>query len=496
MALEAYRHQDVPFERLVEELSPERKLNTTPVFQVVFAVQNAPIDERRMKDLEVKVIRKSELQVRFDLEMHVREREGRISMYWLYNRDLFERWRMEQMVRHYVRMLEGVVGDAGVAVGRMEMLSAEEREQVVYGWKDRAVEYPREKCVHELFEEQVERRPEAVAVVYGEESLSYGELNRRANRIAWYLREKGVKEETRVAVCVERSLEMVVGLLGVLKAGGAYVPLDPGYPEERLRYMVEDSQPVALLIERHLRERFTEMCAGVAMVDVKEQAGQWESEEGRNVESMGLTSRHLAYVMYTSGSTGQPKGVMVEHRSIVRLVKGVEYVRFGEEERMMQMAPVSFDAATFEIWGALLNGGQLVVMEAGRRSLREIVQGLEEKEITVAWLTAPLFHLMVDTEMAGLRRVRQLVAGGDVLDPERVRRYREELEEGQVVVNGYGPTEGTTFTCCYRMGRKEKGKEEEGGKEKERGGSIPIGQPIENTQAYILDGGESRRRWE
>ena len=193
-------------------------------------------------------------------------------------------------------------------------------------------------------------------------------------------------------------------------------------------------------------------------------------------------------MIYTSGSTGQPKGVMVEHRSIVRLVKGVEYVRFGEEERMMQMAPVSFDAATLEIWGALLNGGQLVVMEAGRRSLREIVQGLEEKEITVAWLTAPLFHLMVDTEMAGLRRVRQLVAGGDVLDPERVRRYREELEEGQVVVNGYGPTEGTTFTCCYRMGRKEKGKEEEGEKEKERGGSIPIGQPIENTQAYILDG--------
>ena len=259
---------------------------------------------------------------KFDITVSLQEMGEKVVGGIEYATSLFERGTIQRYVGYMKRLLEGMVANEREEVGRLSMLSAEEREQVVYGWNETGVEYPREKCVHELFEEQVERQPEAVAVVYGEECLSYGELNRRANRLGHYLRRLGVRPDSRVAVCMERSVELEIGLLGVLKAGGAYVPLDPGYPEERLRYMLEDSQPVALLTERHLRGQFSEMCAGVPMVDVKEEAGQWESVAGTNVDgkSIGLTSRHLAYVIYTSGSTGQPKGVAIEHRNTVNLI--------------------------------------------------------------------------------------------------------------------------------------------------------------------------------
>ena len=224
-ALAAYEHQDVPFERLVEELSPERSLNTTPLFQVMFALQNAPLDKQQLKHLEVNPIRGGELRVRFDLEVHAFERAGEITLSWLYNRDLFDRWRMEQMSRHYVRMLDAVVKEPGCAVGRVEMLSATERHQVLYDWNDTATAFPADKCVHELFEEQVARTPNAVAVVFEGEELSYAQLNARANRLAHYLRELGVRPDALVAVCLERGFEMIVALLGVLKAGGACVPL-------------------------------------------------------------------------------------------------------------------------------------------------------------------------------------------------------------------------------------------------------------------------------
>ena len=482
MALGAYQHQDVPFERLVEELSPERKLNATPVFQVVFDLQNAPTDERSMKGLEVKGIRKGELQVRYDLELHAREQDGQIGMYVLYNRDLFERWRVEQMLSHYVRMLDAVVADPVRAVGRLEILSAAEREQVLYEWNRTERELPERVCVHELFEEQAEKQPDAVAVVYGEESLSYGELNRRANRIARYLLQCGAGREMRIGVCLERSTEMIAVLLGILKSGGAYVPLDPEYPQERLEYMIEDAGLGLIVTEKQLRDALSvqgNWFVAVVSVDEDNDSIEQESEENLGLEIAGS---QLAYVMYTSGSTGLPKGVGVEHRSIQRLVCNGGYVEWKNDDVMLQMAPVSFDASTFEIWGALLNGVRLVVAPAGRLLLEEIGVTLVQREVTVLWLTAALFHAMQEERKEELTGVRQLLVGGDVLSKRHVAEYLNRQNEG-CLVNGYGPTEGTTFTCCYRMGRREK---EEG--EKERGVSVPIGMPIGNTQVYILDG--------
>ena len=317
-ALEAYQHQDVPFERLVEELSPQRSLDTTPVFQVVFALQNAPMGEPELKQLEIQSVGGGELRVRFDLEVHAFERGGEIGLHWIYNRDLFDRWRMEQMARHYVRMLEAVVEDAECAVGRVEMLTASERRRVLYEWNDTKTEYPADKCVHELFEAQVEKTPDAVAVVFKDQELSYGELNRRANRLAHYLRELGVKPDNRVAICLERSLEMIVGLMAILKAGGAYVPLDPAYPVERLRFMMEDSGPVALLTQAHLRELFPGADNTLPVLDLDAAAPPWKDrpDTDPDPDAIGLSPQHLAYVIYTSGSTGQPKGVMVEHRGV------------------------------------------------------------------------------------------------------------------------------------------------------------------------------------
>ena len=272
-ALAAYEHQDVPFERLVEELSPERSLNTTPVFQVMFALQNAPMGRQQMKHLEVNPAGGGELRVRFDVEVHAFESGGEILVHWLYNRDLFDRWRIEQMARHYVQMLDAVVRDPGCAAGRVEMLSATERHQLLYGWNDTGTAFPRDKCVQELFEEQVARTPDAIAVVFEGEELSYARLNARANRLAHYLRDLGVRPDDRVAICAERSLEMVVALLAILKAGGAYVPLDPSYPVERLRFMLEDSAPAALLTQGHLARLVPGISETFPALDLNDDSG-------------------------------------------------------------------------------------------------------------------------------------------------------------------------------------------------------------------------------
>ena len=250
--LEAYQHQDVPFERLVEELAPQRNLDTTPVYQVVFALQNAPSVTHGLKGLEAEPLRGNQLRVRFDLEVHAWEQEGQVGIYWLYNRDLFDRWRIDQMARHYLRVLDAMIMDADQLVGAMDLLGAEERRQVLETWNDTTREVP-EATVPELFEAQVEKTPDAVAVVYEDQQLTYRELNERANRLAHYLINLGIGPEDVVALAVPRSLEMMVGLWGILKAGAAYLPLDPDYPTQRLAFMIEDAAPKCILVTKENR---------------------------------------------------------------------------------------------------------------------------------------------------------------------------------------------------------------------------------------------------
>ena len=373
---------------------------------------------------------------------------------------------------YYLRVFEAMSAEPLSDYLSHSLLSAEERHRLLVEWNDTAVAYPREASIHQLFEQQAAATPEAVALVFGDERLTYRELNARANQLAHHLRRYGVGPDVLVGLCIERSVEMIVGLLGVLKAGGAYAPLDAVYPSHRLAFMIEDLNAPVLLTQENLAVRLPARDRRVISLDTG-----WDEIAGESLETPpDLTSAdNLAYVMYTSGTTGQPKGVAVPHRGVVRLVRGTNYAALGEDEIILQAATISFDASTFEIWGALLNGGKLVLMPPGVPSLEDLAATLERHQVTTLWLTAGLFHLMIDEQLESLRQVRQLLAGGDVLSVPHVRTALARLHETRLI-NAYGPTENTTFTCCHMMsGRRDED------------GPVPIGRPIANTTVFILD---------
>ncbi|HET6977268.1 MAG TPA: amino acid adenylation domain-containing protein [Pyrinomonadaceae bacterium] len=474
VCLGGYAHQDVPFEKLVEELQPERSLSHTPLFQVVFVLQNQPMGELTLPGLQLSGLEMENTIAKFDLTLMMEERAGQLWTTLEYNTDLFDAETIERMSQHLLALLERVVVQPELALSRHNLLVAGEREQLEQ-WNDTVRAYP-EQSLAQLFEEQVERGPQQVATVYEGEELSYAELNRRANQLAHRLRSLGVGPEVLVGVLLERSVEMVVGLLGILKAGGGYLPLDRSYPLERLSYMLEDAQAPVLLTQEHLLDSVPASYLGTVLTLDQEQESLAVEPE-TNPESEWLGGEQLCYVAYTSGSTGQPKGVAVPQRAVVRLVKGSNYAEFSAADSMLQLAPLSFDAATLELWGSLLNGGRLVVMSAGQPTLAELARVIESQGVTTLWLTAGLFHQMVDEQLETLRGVRQVLAGGDVLSPGHVERLLEAGEGERWLINGYGPTENTTFTSCYRM---------QAGTELS-GRSVSIGMPITNTQVYVLD---------
>jgi len=345
--------------------------------------------------------------------------------------------------------------------------------ELVRSWNATHTTYPREASVAELFEDIAAANPDSIAVSFGSEQVSYGDLNVRANRLAHRLRRMGVGAETLVGCFIERSQDLIVALVAILKAGGAYVPLDPAYPKERLDYLLKDTNTPLLLTQKTLAT-FAPAGRSVKWICVDDGCAPLSTDDDANpIPAGGPTS--LAYVMYTSGSTGQPKGVMVENRAIVRLVRNTNFCKFGPDEVFLQFAPISFDASTLEIWGPLLNGGRLVVMPPQSASLEDLGRAIRDQGVTTLWLTAGLFNLMVDQRLEDLRPIRQLLAGGDVLSSHHVRTVLENLPDC-TLINGYGPTENTTFTCCHAMRAGESVPD-----------SIPIGRPISNTRVYILD---------
>ena len=343
-------------------------------------------------------------------------------------------------------------------------------------WSGTRSEYPRNGTVATVFEEIAKKHPDAIALVQDDIELTYEELNKEANRLAHRLCRAGVKPETMVGCCFERSIEMIVAFLAVLKAGGAYVPLDPGYPKARLDFILQDTDKPLILTRKSLASSVLPAeSARILLLD--DEPEPVSSSEGDQNPQQIVGPTNLAYVMYTSGSTGRPKGVMVEHRGIVRLVRGTNYCRFGPDEIFLQFAPMSFDASTFEIWGALLNGSRLVLMSPDASSLEDLVHTVRKHGVTTLWLTAGLFHLMVEEHPEGLRTLRQLLAGGDVLSPRHARLFLEHAPDTSLI-NGYGPTENTTFTCCHIMRADDPFPVPE---------SVPIGKPIPNTRVYLLD---------
>ncbi|MCY1078492.1 non-ribosomal peptide synthase/polyketide synthase [Archangium lansingense] len=467
--LGAYAHQDLPFEKLVEALQPPRSLSHAPLVQTVLALQEAPKLDGGATGLSFRPVDLGTDTAKFDLTLSLTDAPEGFAGTLEYDADLFTPATAARMMEHLRVLLEGAVADPGRRLGELPMMDAAEQRRLLIEWNSTRVDYPRDACLSALFEAQAERTPDAVAVELGDQRLTYRELDRRANQLARHLLRRGVGSGTPVGLCVQRSLELVVGTLGILKAGGAYVPLDPTYPRERLAFMVEDTRVPVVLAQRSVLPVLPESGAAVVLLDEGWTEVAREPEDSPGVRVPGEA---LAYVMYTSGSTGRPKGVCIPQRAVARLVLGSSFARWGPDEVFLQLAPICFDAATFELWGALLHGARLILFPPHTPTVDELKAVLDRHGVTTLWLTAALFEQISAMRPEALQGVRRLLAGGDVLPPAAVR---ERLSRGGVLVNGYGPTENTTFTACHVM----EGVAPEG--------AIPIGQPIANTWVYVVD---------
>ncbi|HEX2190746.1 MAG TPA: non-ribosomal peptide synthetase, partial [Longimicrobiaceae bacterium] len=385
-----------------------------------------------------------------------------------YSTDLFERGTIVRMLGHLRRVLEQAAANADVRLSRLGLLGEAERALVLEEWNRTERPYPRGACIHELFEAQVRERPDAPALVWGEESLSYAELNARANRLAHHLRALGVEPEARVAILMPRSIELVVSELAILKAGAVYVPIDPSFPAERIAFMLADSGSPLVLSRTGAG---LPMLAGVERVDVDALP-----EGACHDPRVPLHSGAAAYVMYTSGSTGEPKGVVVPHRAVVRLVVHNGYADFGPEDRVAFAANPAFDASTLEVWAPLLGGGRIVVIPPEvLLEPRRFAAALARHEVDVLWMSVGLFNQYAEELEAEIPRLRYLIVGGDALDPQTIARVRKS-HAPRHLLNGYGPTETTTFAITHEVTDVEEGAR-----------SIPLGRPIANTRIYALD---------
>jgi amino acid adenylation domain-containing protein len=468
--LEAQAHAALPFEKIVDELRPDRNLAWSPVYQVIFALQNTPL----ASTFEVTTVASM-----VDLSLFMWDDGQCIHGTLEYNTVLFDASTAEGLRDQFVALAEAVLHAPDQPIGRLPMMNAAQREQLLHGWNATARPYLRDAALPALFDAAAQRWPQAVAVESADPRaeglpvarLRYAELAHHADRLALHLLSLGVQPGDAVGLCLERSVGAVVALLAIVKAGAAYVPLEPADPPARTRLVLHDARARHVITQRSLAPRVR--ADGLCVIEIEQAWSQRASDASHPLPA--VSAEALAYIMFTSGTTGTPKGVCVTHRNIARLVCNPDYVELGPHEVLLQFAPLAFDASTLEIWGALLNGARLVVHPTAVPTAAELAAVLRERHITTLWLTAGFFHQMVDHELDALADVRQVLAGGDVLSVPHVQRLLDAKSAG-VVVNGYGPTENTTFTCCHRMRPGSK-----------LADSVPIGRPIANTRVYILD---------
>jgi len=486
--LDALEHQDYPTLRLVQRLSPPRDLSRSPLCQAMFvldkphraAEQGASTfmhDEAglRMKlgGLDMESIPLERRAATLDLVLLVIEAAGSLSASIRFNTDLFASATIGRMAGHFRTLLESIIRDPDARIGELDALTDAERGQVLIEFNNTKADFPDDVCIHQLFEEQVRRTPETVAVEFSGGHLTYTQLNDRANRLAHHLRALGVKADVPVALYMERCPEMIVGILGILKAGGGYIPFDPAYPKERLAFMLEDARAPVLLTRRHLVEGLPEQAIQVVCVDAGLDASALLSAENPVIEAK---AGDLAYILYTSGSTGQPKGVMVEHRGLCNAIHWiVQTLRLSASDRCLLKTPITFDAAGREFFPTLLTGGTLVVAEAdGHRDSRYLAETIRSARITILHIVPSLLRLLVEEPaFDDSLRLRAVMCGGETLPTTLAKRFRDRSKA--VLYNVYGPTETIIDSTCWPCDPLN-----------ERTSS-PIGRPIPNARVYILD---------
>lgn len=480
VALEAYDHQDLPFEKLVEELQPERDLSYNPLFQVMFNIVNqARIPQ--FSNLALSYLDFDIEGAQFDLTLNLIESEDSMMLSANYNADLFLEDRIVLLLRHYETLLASIVADPDQPIAALPMLTAVEQQRLT-SWNDTRRTYPQDKCIHQLFEEQVKQAPAATAVQFDSQQLTYQELNQRANQLAHYLQTLGVGPETLVGICLERSLELVVGLLAILKAGGAYVPLDPDYPAERLTFMLADSQAPILLTREKLLDKLVDVKSQVICFD-----RDWQriaQEPVDNPES-DVTAENLAYIIYTSGSTGTPKGVMIQHRSLVNYTESTA-LDFGitAADRVLQFISISFDACAEEIYPSLTRGATLVLRtESMISSIEAFIQKVAEWELTVMILPTAYLRELLNAFAAHSFKlppsIRLVGFGGEKVLPEQITQWQKHVDRSVRLLNRYGPTEATVVATTWELNSEAW--------QIQMPQDVPIGHPTHNTQVYVLD---------
>jgi len=471
-ALAAYVHQDLPFEKLVQELQPERDLSYNPLIQVMFVLQNVPLPTPKLSDISITGQEGYSGTAKFDLTLLMEDTQEGLVATAEYNTDLFNADTITRMLRHFQTSLEGIVANPDQSIADLPLLTASQRHQLIVEWNNTKTDYPLDLCIHQLFEQQVERTPDAIAVVFENQQLTYRELNNQANRVAHYLQTLGVKPEMLVGICIERSLEMVVGVLGILKAGGAYLPLDPAYPTERLAFMLKDASMSVLLTQQRLVEKLPNLGVRLVYLD-----GEWEKKADgptqqyaqriENNPHCSAYANNLAYVIYTSGTTGLPKGVMVTHSGLCNLALAqIQMFDLQPSSRILQFASLSFDASIWEVVMAMRSGATLLLAtQDAVQPGRGLIQLLRTNSIT--HLTLPPSALAV-LPVAELPALQIMIVAGEACTPNLIGQWSPRRR----IFNAYGPSEATVCATVAEC---------------RDGTRPPIGRPIANVQVYLLD---------
>jgi len=470
VALGAYANQDLPFEMIVDELQPERNMSFSPLFQVVFTLQNTPQSaHQQFSNLTLQPVAAESRIAKFDITLSMVEQGEKLGGTFEYNTDLFDEATIRRMMKHFQILLEGIVSNPNQAIAKLPLLTESEKQQLLVEWNRTAAPFPDNKCAHELFEDRVMKTPGAIAVSMNGEMLNYFELNQKANRLAHYLQRIGVGPDRLVAICVERSIDMIVGLLAILKAGGAYVPLDPGYPSERLEFMLEDTGAPVLLTQSKIKAKLPPVKAQLILLD--QHSPIIDQESDRNPVS-NVTPDNLAYIIYTSGSTGKPKGVQLCHRGLCNFVTAyIERIGITSNDRILQFFSYGFDGSVADIFSALLSGATLCLVDKENTLPGPgLAQLIREQQVTTAIFTPSVLNILQPDEVKD--NLQKLCCGGEATTREIVDRWAS----GRKLFNVYGPTEATVMTTCCLTNELPATAE-----------NIPIGRNFDNYRVYVVD---------